>query len=281
MLALIRFETVKIFSQSKCALGVFAVVMINVMFVMGFILKRREPGHLKRMLGDNILDELFNSLVYTQTILSPCASILFPVLTAVIVSYIFAGEHEIGTLRLTMARPVSRLQIILAKWVASAFYTAALLVSLLLIGLLLSSLIFQFKGDLVIIGEAFGIRDKFVVHPYGPGAWARIAVSYLMTWPMLLSISCLSFMFASLTRNFALSAILASTTYLSCFIAGNLPFLSAIHPFLPTRYMPFWRHALRTDIPWAASILPDALWTLAFSVSFLLVAWLAFEKKDF
>jgi ABC-2 type transport system permease protein len=280
MFALIRFETRKAFSQNKCLLGVFAIAMVNALFVLGFFLSKDQPKELLRRIGPELLKEFFNGCVYVQTVLSPCALILFPVLVAVIVSYVFAGELEIGHMRMTLVRPPSRVKILLAKWCAVAAYTGLMLVALLAISYAFALFLMKPGGDLIIIGDAFAIHHKFIVHPAGFEAWSRIGLSYLLAWPALLSMSCMAFMFSALSRNFALSAILSSTVYLSSYVVGELPFLSGIHRFLPTSYMPFWKQTLLVQIPWDR-ILHDALWTGAFSAVFLALAAVLFDRGDF
>jgi ABC-2 type transport system permease protein len=280
MFALIRFETRKAFSQNKCLLGVFAIAMVNALFVLGFFLSREQPKELLRRIGPELLKEFFNGCVYAQTVLAPCALILFPVLVAVIVSYVFAGELEIGHMRMTLVRPPSRVKILLAKWCAVALYTGLMLLALLCVSYLFALVLMKPSGDLIVIGDAFGIHKKFILHPAGMEAWGRVALSYALAWPALLSMSCMAFLFATLSRNFALSAILGSTVYLSSYVVGELPFLSGIHRFLPTSYMPFWKYALLERIPWD-KIAHDALWTGVFSLVFLALAAALFERGDF
>jgi len=280
MFALIRFETRKVVSQNKCLLAFFAIIMINALFVVGFVMTKHHPHDLTKLLGPELFKEVFNACVYIQTILAPCTAVVFPVLIAVIVSYVFAGELEIGYMRLTMVRPLSRVKILFAKWCAVAIYSGFLLASLLLTAFVFACVLMKPSGELIVIGDAFQLPQKFIVHPEGFETWSRIAVSYLLAWPMLLSISCLSFMFAAISKNFALSAILSSTVYLSFYVVGLLPFLSGIHPFLPTRYMPFWKYTMLVNIPWD-KIACDALWTLAFSAAFFAIAALFYERNDF
>lgn len=280
MFALIRFETRKAVSQNKCLLAFFAIVLINALFVVGFFMTKNDPKKLTKLLGADLMQEFFNACVYVQAILSPCALILFPVLIAVIVAYVFSGEIEIGHMRLTMVRPLSRTKILFAKWAAVAFYSAFLLLALMATAYLCACVFMKPNGDLIVIGDLFGIKQKFVVHPAGFEAWSRIALSYLLAWPMLLSIASMAFMFSAFSRNFALSAILSSTVYLASYLVGELPFLSGIHKFLPTRYMPFWKYALSTEIPWD-KLAVDAAWTFAFSAAFMALAAVFYERCDF
>ncbi len=281
MIALIRFEIRKTLSQNKCLLGLGCVILINVVFILGFIIKKSDPGHISRMLGEKLLKELFNVCVYVASIVSPCAYILFPVLICIIVSYVFAGEYEIGTLRLTMVRPVSRLKILIAKWVAVAFYGAIMVGALFVSSLAISWLMAGRTGDLIIIGDVFALPFKFVVLPDGIDTYGRIILTYFLSWLSLTAVASMAFLFSVATRNLALSAIISTTVYLSCHVVTQIPFLSGIHPFLPTRYIQFCRYAMLEKIPWEKSLFPDMLWTAVFALAFMGLAAVFYERRDF
>jgi hypothetical protein len=188
--------------------GRFAIAMVNALFVLGFFLSREQPKELLRRIGPELLKEFFNGCVYAQTVLAPCALILFPVLVAVIVSYVFAGELEIGHMRMTLVRPPSRVKILLAKWCAVALYTGLMLLALLCVSYLFALVLMKPSGDLIVIGDAFGIHKKFILHPAGMEAWGRVALSYALACrPALHELH--AFLFASF-RELALSAILGS-----------------------------------------------------------------------
>jgi hypothetical protein len=96
---------------------------------------------------------------------------------------------------------------------------------------------------------------------------------------MLASVGALSLMLSLSTRQFTSAAILTSTSYFCSYIVGGIPFLSAIHPFLPTRYLPFWRLLMYPNVPWSR-LSEYALWTGGYTVLFLAVAIAVFNLQE-
>ena len=76
-----------------------------------------------------------------------------------------------------------------------------------------------------------------------------------------------------------MAAVLTSSTYFCSHVVGGIPLLSAVHPFLPTRCMGFWRYALVTPTPWP-QLGHDALWCLGYTLVFLLIAGTLFNTQD-
>jgi ABC-2 type transport system permease protein len=76
-----------------------------------------------------------------------------PLLVALIAADQISGEANMGTLRFMVGRPISRWQIILAKYVASVIYIMVMLIWLALIGLFMSNAI-------------FGVNDLYIGRQY-------------------------------------------------------------------------------------------------------------------
>jgi ABC-2 type transport system permease protein len=76
-----------------------------------------------------------------------------PLLVALIAADQISGEANMGTLRFMVGRPISRWQIILAKYAASVIYIMVMLIWLALIGLFLSNAI-------------FGVNDLYIGRQY-------------------------------------------------------------------------------------------------------------------
>lgn len=53
-----------------------------------------------------------------------------PLLIALVTGDLMSGEESSGTLRLLVLKPVSRMQIFIAKFIAGSFYTATILIFL-------------------------------------------------------------------------------------------------------------------------------------------------------
>jgi ABC-2 type transport system permease protein len=279
MFALIRFELRKLTAQKRSLAGFGAVIFINLLFVCAFILRNRKFGH-KPVPGveDRLIGEFINAYVYTQTILAPSMFVLFPMVLTIIGCHLLAGEIELGQTRLMACRSVSRWQIVLAKFVSLSAYSGLLLLVLLVSSYATSAILFEPSGDLVTPGRMYMIKEGVFIHPQSDALW-RILTSYLFAWPMLMSIGALALMMSLVTRQFTSSAILTSTSYFCSYIVGGIPFLSSIHPFLPTRYLPFWRLLMYPDVPWDR-VLTYALWTGGYTALFLIVGIAVFNTQE-
>jgi ABC-2 type transport system permease protein len=279
MFALIRFELRKLVAQKRSLAGFAAIVFINLLFVCAFIMRNRKFGHkpLPHM-EDRLIGEFINAYVYTQTILAPSMFVLFPMVLTIIGCHLLAGEIELGQTRLMACRSVSRWQIVLAKFVSLAAYSGLMLLVLLVSSYAVSAILFKPTGDLVAMGHMYMIKQGVIIHPQSDALW-RILLSYLFAWPMLVSIGALALMLSLATRQFTSAAILTSTSYFCSYIVGGIPFLSSIHPFLPTKYLPFWRLLMYPDVPWDR-IGMYAVWTCGYTGLFLAVAIAAFNMQE-
>lgn len=279
MFALMRFECLKLVRQRKTLAGLAVILLLNLLFAVAFILRQRHPGRAHHDLPQELLHELFNAFVYTVTILAPAAFLLFPMLLAILGAYLLAGEIELGSLRLMLARPVPRWQIYLAKFGAVSLLAAVLLATLLVTSYAVSAVILRPAGDLIVFGPMFGLPRGIIVHAR-EAAPLRLLAAYTLAWPMLVSVGAMTLMFAVITRHFTSAAILTTTVYFCSYVVGGIPLLSAVHPFLPTRYLPFWKYVLLEQVPWA-TLGADALGTLAYLCAFLAVGISVFNARDY
>src|SRR5690606_9914670 len=85
-------------------------------------------------LGDEFKSNLLNGYLICFVILNTLL-IQMPLLIALVSGDAIAGEANMGTLRLSLVRPVSRTEYILIKFLASFIYTLALLVWMALLAL--------------------------------------------------------------------------------------------------------------------------------------------------
>jgi len=280
MFALTRFEIKKIVAQRRSWAGFLAVAMMNALFALAFYLRNRRAGAKPHpVLQDRLIGEFMNAYVYTQWILAPCMYMLFPIIVAIIGAHILAGETETGSIRLVLCRSVSRWELMVSKFLALCGYCAVMLLALWLTSYAVSATMFKPSGDMIVFGPFFGLERSVHVHPSAE-AMSRIILSYALAFPMLMSVCGMALMFSVVTRHFASAAILTSTVYFCSYVVGGIPMLSAIHPFLPTRYLPFWRFALQPEIPWN-TIGAHACWTGCYTLGFLGVAIALFNARDF
>jgi ABC-2 type transport system permease protein len=116
------------------------------------------------------------------------------VLVALIAADSVSGEANMGTLRLLMTKPVSRVQFILVKFAAATLFTLLLLLWMALTALLLSlfifgagdMLIFRVKGD---VSEILQITaDDILWRYFAAFGYALVALTVIAALSLLLSV---------------------------------------------------------------------------------------------
>ena len=279
MFALTRFELRKLVAQRRSLVAFAAIGMMNLLFALAFWLRQHRSGSRPlREAGGRLVGEFLNAYVYTQTILAPCVFMLFPVILSIVGCHLLAGEMETGHLRLVLCRPVHRWQIVLAKFAALSVYGLALLLCLFCVSYAVSANLFAPAGDVIIPGPMYMLERGFTILPQEI-ALPRLLWSYLLAWPMLMSVAAMALLFSLVSRHFTAAAVLTSTVYFCSYIVSGIPLLSALHPFLPTRYLPFWRYVLLPTIPWP-SVATDAGWTAVYTALFLGLSIALFNTQE-
>ena len=282
MFALIRLEVKKLLSQKRSLMGIFAIIILNGLFLLGFIIHQNRRGETaSRFSEDYLVNEFMNANVFTFSILGPSIFLLFPMLIAIIASYMFASEFEIGSMRMVLMRPISRLNVLLSKFLVLSVYITTMLGVLGFLSYALASFFFEAGGLLPVVPRMYNLQGdlpSFMIYE-GKEAVLKVVLAYVFSIPLLLSVSAMAMMFASITRHFTSSAILTTTLYFSSYIVGVIPFLSSIHPYLPTTKWSAWKYVLIEDIPWD-TVTNHLLWTGAYTAVFLGIAYALFNMRD-
>jgi ABC-2 type transport system permease protein len=233
--------------------------------MFGFITKNLENSFI---LQGNILNgNLFAYLVLKSL------WVHFPILVALVTGDLISGEGQSGTLRLILSRPVSRTQLISAKFFAAIIYVSSLVLFMALLSIILGYLVFG-TGDLMIILNEVNVFNAEDV------PW-RLVSAYLFGIVSMSTIAALSVFLSAVTGN-SLAAIRGTIalvivlTFVSLF---NIPFLNLIKPFLFTSYTSSWQFFFEYGHQ-MAFILRDLIILVLHIVLFYLFTLFYFRKKD-
>jgi ABC-2 type transport system permease protein len=126
---LVRIELFKVFRKPRTFIAFVAITMIVALIQMGFYV----DGESYIQFGMNALSENFDiqgkvlngyllAYIILQTLL-----VHVPLLIALVAGDMISGEANMGTLRLLVTKPISRAQLVSAKFIASSIYTILLL----------------------------------------------------------------------------------------------------------------------------------------------------------
>jgi ABC-2 type transport system permease protein len=293
MWTLLRIELFKIFKRPRTYIAFGAVAAIVFLFQIG--LKYDGTSYLNLMLS-NMDDSFEFSEDFKSRMLNGyfiCFAILnilliqMPLLVALVSGDAVAGEANMGTLRLSLTKPVSRTQYILVKFLACFIYTVILLVWLAVIALFGSMLIFGTNNMVVFRSENIEMMNSYDVF------WRYLAAFGYATIA-LTTVSALAFLLSVFAEN-SIGPIIATMSIvivLTILSELNIPMYDrTVRPYLFTTHMVAWKgffyvqaDAENRTIDGTIENLPAILKSLSILLTyigiFLATAVVVFRKKD-
>lgn len=289
-LAILRIELFKIFKRPRTfiAFGAIALIILLVQFALkvngkDFIqLFTDSQADTFDIPYQNILNGYFVCVAVLHMIL-----LHVPLLVALIAGDMISGEANLGTLRLIAGKPVTRTQLLLAKFSASTMYVLLLLMWMALFALLGSIILFG-KNDLVVFKEndLHIIKDVDVL-------W-RFFAAFVFAALALTTIAAMALMFSVFAEN-SLGPIVATVCVVIIFtIVQQLKvpvFEDTINPWSFTTHMLGWKGffyvekngegaTISGSIENPAALVRSGLVLVGYIILFLLISIRSFNRKD-
>jgi len=186
-----------------------------------------------------------------------------------------AKEVEEGTLRMTLCRPISRVRLLVIKYLTCVLYSFALI---FFIGL----------SALGVATLREGVGGFFVFQPleglfalYEP---AEGHLRYLAALPLLslslLTVTSIGFMLSCFNMKPAAATISTLTYFIADSIFRSIPYFEDIKQWFLTTHMEAWYGVFRHTVP-VERMVGDYAYLLAVDVTLVVVAVLAFQARDF
>ena len=289
-LAILRIELFKIFKRPRTfiAFGAIALIILLVQFALkvngkDFIqLFTDSQADTFEIPYQNIMNGYFVCVAVLHMIL-----LHVPLLVALIAGDMISGEANLGTLRLIAGKPVTRTQLLLAKFSASTMYVLLLLMWMALFALLGSIILFG-KNDLVVFKEndLHIIKDVDVL-------W-RFFAAFVFAALALTTIAAMALMFSVFAEN-SLGPIVATVCVVIIFtIVQQLKvpvFEDTINPWSFTTHMLGWKGFFYVEkngegattagsIENPAALVRSGLVLVGYIILFLLISIRSFNRKD-
>jgi ABC-2 type transport system permease protein len=289
MFRLLQIELYKIFKRPRTYIA-FAVITLIILLVQ-IALKfggKEYVGLMMSGLNESFEvkpDEILNGYLVCFIILN-LLLIHVPILVALVAGDVVAGEANMGTLRLIVAKPVSRSQLLVVKFLASAIYTLLLLMWVAVFALLLSLLLFG-TNQLAVAREL-----EFNIISTNDVLW-RYGAAFIFAALGLITVAALAFMFSVFADN-SVGPIVAAVCVVIVFTILTqlqIPFYDeTVKPYLFTTHMLGWkgffyvkgRDGVTIDgsIEDFWQIIKSALILIGYTFVFLAIAFWHFNKKD-
>jgi len=290
MIQLLKIEIFKIFKRPRTyiAFAVIALIIILIQIALKFGGKE-YVGLMMSGMGDSFEE------IPTQTILNGylvCFVILnlllihIPILVALVSGDAIAGEANMGTLRLLVSKPVSRIQLLIVKFTASVFYTMILLIWVAVLALFLSILLFGVNWLGVPRELQFNVMESDDV------LW-RYALAFCFAAIGLICVSALAFMLSVFSDN-SIGPIVITVCIIIVFTIltqMQIPFYDeTIKPYLFTTHMLGWKGFFyvkaidgvteKGSIENFSAIVKSAAILIGYTVVFLGIAFWYFKRKN-
>ncbi|RYE23750.1 MAG: hypothetical protein EOP51_09580 [Sphingobacteriales bacterium] len=273
---MLRLELYKIFRRPRTyiSFGIITAITFVIQLAMladgkSFVAFALQGVGEQFDIGGNILNGYLVTYIILQSLL-----IHIPLLVALVGGDALAGEANAGTLRLLLTKPVSRVKLVLVKYVSTVIYSLAMLLWLAIIALAVSLFLFG-EGDMINLkSDAFVmlLKDDIMWRYFAAFGFAAVAMAAVAALSILLSV------FAENSIG-PIIGTMGVIIVLTIFSNLGLPIFDTIKPYLLTTHMIGWKGFFDDPIPytsiaWSASIL------VAYVVGLLAVTIFIFNRKD-
>jgi ABC-2 type transport system permease protein len=269
----------------------FAVITLIILLIQ-IALKfggKEYVGMLMTGMGDSFesipTGDILNGYMVCFVILN-LLLIHVPILVALVAGDAIAGEANMGTLRLLISKPVSRIKLLGVKFIASSIYTLLLLIWVAVLALFLSMLLFGTNWLAVPRELEFNIIEASDV------IWRYVA-AFGFAFISLICVASLAFMMSVFSDN-AVGPIVATVCVIIVFTILTqlqIPFYDeTIKPWLFTTHMLGWKglfyvqandgETIKGSVENISAIIKSAVILVFYTAFFLLVAVWYFRKKD-
>ena len=276
MIQLLRIELYKIFKRPRTYISFGIVTAITLIIQLAMVSGGKEfisfgmQGITEQFdVQGKIVNGYLVSFLILQSLL-----LHIPLLVALVAGDSLAGEANMGTLRLILTKPITRVQLVLMKFLSSFIYTVTLIIWLAIVDLGLSILIFG-TGDMINMKS-----EAFVMILQNDVMW-RYAAAFLFAVLAMTSIASLSILLSAFADN-SIGPIIATmgiVVVLTILSNLELPLFNLIKPYLMTTHMIGWKGFFDDPVPYAA-VGRSALVLAAYTLGFLGITIVYFNKKD-
>jgi len=290
MWKLLQIETFKIFRKPRTYLA-FAIIAAFIFLIqIGLFVNGRDL--MKFMIGslDETMEIDYKKLVNGYWVCYFILNLLLvhvPILVALVAGDIVSGEANVGTLRLLATKPVSRTEIILAKYFAIGLYVFVLLIWIALISLVVSIAMFG-TNDLYVAKQS-GVQ----LIESGDVLW-RYFYAFGFAFLAMMVVAAISLLLSTLAANSIGPIVSTVGIIVICTLVSEMEipiYQTYVKPYLFTTYMLGWKgffyigstedgETIKGSIQYLPAILKSVAALLVYIVGLISASVYIFRKKD-
>lgn len=257
------------------AVAAFPVVLLVALAALG--------PHTAERVGDIPLFLVPSSSPFPLVVIALSSTMKFflPLAVAVVAGEAVASEAGWGTLRYSLARPVSRSRFLGAKLAVSALQSLLLVFLLPVVALAVGTAAFGWHPMVVTNGAASAAAGS-VITSFAPlAALGKLVLATLYVAAGMASIFSFAFLLGCLTsRPFVAVAGGVGLTILSRVLnADYLPGVNVVNSYMPNNDIDLWQHLLVRPVD-TTDMGHFLVLQLVYTVAFLGLAWWLFVRRD-
>lgn len=269
-------EILRMFARKRTYIGYAVFTAFNLLF--GYLFSRPGPQKFFRRPLERSgypFEEYFSALTLGFLILAVSTVFLAVIFFSLVGGDIVAKESEDGNLRLILSRPVSRLKLLLSKFLACQFYTVTLVIFIGVLSYITGSFLARWNGGLFAFAPE---RNLFAVFEFGEGL-RRYGLAILLLSLSMTTISSMGFLFSCQRMKPAAATILTIGVFFIDTILAQIPYFQDYKQWFLSTHLGSWINAFRQPIPWPDAVM-DYAYLMGISATCFIIGWLTFERRD-
>jgi ABC-2 type transport system permease protein len=272
--AQLKNELWKLFGKKRTYIGFGAILVVQTIIILLLKLTKWQ-NDVSRLLSTNgyIPDDFISALTAAFTMMLPQVLLILPLYVTLVGGDFVAKEYEDGTLRMILSRPISRIRLLITKWLAGVIFSIVLVVTLGTVALLFSRMLFPWKGMLVFVpGMAFNVLSA-------DGGLARYALAHCFLMVNSSVMMSIAFMFSCFNMKPAAATILALSFLFVSFVLEQIPFFDRFDDWFITRHFRCWILVFDDPIQ-QARVVESELILVAVVATAVIIGCTAFHVRD-
>ncbi len=269
-------ELSKLFGKKRTYIG-FGAFLVTQSLIMVLFRYTNWHKQVERLLAGNgyLAQDYITALTVAFIMLIPQVMFLMPLYAALVGGDLVAKEAEDGTLRMILARPISRFRLLLVKFLAGIVFATVLVLALGATALLVARIMFPWGGMFAV---PLFPENIFSVLTASQGLQLYIGAHLLMAVNASVIVA-LAFMFSCFNMKPAAATVLALTLLFVNLVMEFIPFFEDYHHFFLVYHFRAWQLIFADPIPWAR-VLSSLCILVAVQITAFLIGVAGFQARD-
>lgn len=268
----LRLEFGKLLRKWRTYIGPIAMLLLIIAMLLG-MKHGNEFNYMRHRLEQDfiVVGSFVNAGFMLRYLLEGVMFTFLPLFACLVCGDVVASEHADGTIRMMLVRPVSRLNVIISKYVVAVLYVLALVFGTLAVGYLLGSL-YLGRGSLVSLSGGIWILPE-------REAVIRLLAAYGLAAAAMVAVGSIAFAISTFLSNLNGAIASAMGVLYGSAILGEIEYFAFLKPYLLTTHLEPWRRFFQGVLD--VNVLMHSVGVmLIYSAAALIIGLVIFQRRD-